>query len=138
MEEMHWLHVMPFHGPCLTPGSVPTGWMAFAPMSVLLQLPQSEQLALAIALWDSLDDHALGPQDGGHALAWCQTECCVDVLMPKTDPELQRLRQQASSLPLGSRIIRAVASSTAIETGQSVAEIELELRNRQSPQSTPA
>jgi hypothetical protein len=58
--------------------------------------------------------------------------------MPKIDPELQRLRQQASSLPLGSRIIRAVASSTAIETGQSVAEIERELRNRQSSQSTPA
>ena len=57
--------------------------------------------------------------------------------MPKTDPELQRLRQQASSLALGSRIIRAVASSTAIETGQSVAEIERELRNRQSSQSTP-
>ncbi len=57
--------------------------------------------------------------------------------MPKTDPELQRLRQQASSLSLGSRIIRAVASSTAIETGQSVAEIERELRNRQSSQSTP-
>ncbi|TVS01928.1 MAG: hypothetical protein EA413_13410 [Cyanobium sp. PLM2.Bin73] len=71
-------------------------------------------------------------------MAWCQADCCVDVLMTKTDPELQRLRQQASSLPLGSRIIRAVASSTAIETGQSVAEIERELRNRQSPQSTPA
>jgi len=26
------------------------------PMSDLLQLPQSERLALAIALWDSLDD----------------------------------------------------------------------------------
>ena len=50
--------------------------------------------------------------------------------MNKTDPELQRLRQKASSLPLGSRIIRAVASSTAIETGQSVAEVECELRNR--------
>ncbi len=32
--------------------------MAFAPMSDLLQLPQSERLALAIALWDSLDDQA--------------------------------------------------------------------------------
>jgi putative addiction module component (TIGR02574 family) len=30
--------------------------MAFAPMSDLLQLPQSERLALAIALWDSLED----------------------------------------------------------------------------------
>lgn len=28
------------------------------PMSDLLQLPQSERLALAIALWDSLDDEA--------------------------------------------------------------------------------
>ena len=83
-------------------------------------------------------DHARGPQDGGNGLDWCQNYCSVDVLMTKTDPELQRLRQQASSLPLGSRIIRAVASSTAIETGQSVAEIERELRNRQSPQSTPA
>ncbi len=32
------------------------GVMAFAPMSDLLQLPQSERLALAIALWDSLED----------------------------------------------------------------------------------
>jgi len=32
--------------------------MAFAPMSDLLRLPQSERLALAIALWDSLDDQA--------------------------------------------------------------------------------
>jgi putative addiction module component (TIGR02574 family) len=30
--------------------------MAFAPKSDLLQLPQSERLALAIALWDSLED----------------------------------------------------------------------------------
>lgn len=28
------------------------------PMSDLLQLPQHERLALAIALWDSLDDQA--------------------------------------------------------------------------------
>jgi putative addiction module component (TIGR02574 family) len=28
------------------------------PISELLQLPQSERLALAIALWDSLDDEA--------------------------------------------------------------------------------
>jgi putative addiction module component (TIGR02574 family) len=62
--EMHWRHVMPFPGPCLTPGSVstmdslPGGVMAFAPMSDLLQLPQGERLALAIALWDSLDDQA--------------------------------------------------------------------------------
>ena len=63
-EEENWRHVMPFPGPRLTPGSVPTmdslpgGVMAFAPMSDLLQLPQSERLALAIALWDSLDDQA--------------------------------------------------------------------------------
>ena len=55
---------MPFPGPCLTPGSVttmhslPEGVMALAPMSDLLQLPQNERLALAIALWDSLDDQA--------------------------------------------------------------------------------
>ena len=48
--------------------------MVMTPMTDLLQLPQNERLALAIALWDSLDDHALGPQDGGHALAWCQNE----------------------------------------------------------------
>ncbi len=59
-EEKLWRHVMPFPGPSLTPGSVPTmgsllgGVMAFASMSDLLQLPQSERLALAIALWDSL------------------------------------------------------------------------------------
>ena len=29
-----------------------------APVSDLLQLPQNERLALAIALWDSLDDEA--------------------------------------------------------------------------------
>jgi hypothetical protein len=83
-------------------------------------------------------DYAPGSLDDGNALPWCQTEYRVNAMMTKTDPELQRLRQQASSLPLGSRIIRAVASSTAIETGQSVAEIERELRNRQSSQSTPA
>ncbi len=35
-------------------GSLPGVVMAFAPMSDLLQLPQSERMALAIALWDSL------------------------------------------------------------------------------------
>ena len=118
--------------------SLPGGVMAFAPVSDLLQLPQSEWLALAIALWDSLDDQAPGSLDDGNALASCQSEWRVNVMMPNTDPELLRLRQQACSLPLGSRIIRAVASSTAIETGQSVAEIERELRNRQSPHSTLA
>jgi len=38
--------------------SLPEGVMAMAPMSDLLQLPQNERLALAIALWDSLDDQA--------------------------------------------------------------------------------
>ena len=38
--------------------SLSRGVMAFAPMSDLLQLPQSERLALAIALWDSLEDQA--------------------------------------------------------------------------------
>jgi putative addiction module component (TIGR02574 family) len=42
---------------------VPTlGFQAFlvamTPMSDLLQLPQNERLALAIALWDSLDEEA--------------------------------------------------------------------------------
>ncbi|SBO43310.1 protein of unknown function [Cyanobium sp. NIES-981] len=60
------------------------------------------------------------------------------VPMPSSDPELERLRQQASVLPLDTRIIRAVASSTAIETGQPVAEIERALTDRQSSQATPA
>ena len=34
------------------------GVVVMAPMSDLLQLPPSERLALAIALWDSLDDQA--------------------------------------------------------------------------------
>jgi putative addiction module component (TIGR02574 family) len=34
------------------------GVVAMALMSDLLQLPPSERLALAIALWDSLDDQA--------------------------------------------------------------------------------
>jgi putative addiction module component (TIGR02574 family) len=38
--------------------SLPGGVMAFASMSDPLQLPRSERLALAIALWDSLDDQA--------------------------------------------------------------------------------
>lgn len=62
----------------------------------------------------------------------------IDVPMPSSDPELERLRKQASVLPLGARIIRAVASSTAIETGQPVAEIERALTDRQSTQATPA
>jgi hypothetical protein len=65
-------------------------------------------------------------------------EGAIEVPMPSSDPELERLRQQASVLPLGARIIRAVASSTAIETGQPVAEIERALTDRQSTQATPA
>jgi putative addiction module component (TIGR02574 family) len=34
------------------------GGVAMTPMSDLLQLPQNERLALAIALWDSLDDQS--------------------------------------------------------------------------------
>jgi putative addiction module component (TIGR02574 family) len=36
--------------------SISLGVVVMAPMSDLLQLPPSERLALAIALWDSLDD----------------------------------------------------------------------------------
>jgi hypothetical protein len=61
----------------------------------------------------------------------------IDVPMPSSDPELERLRQKASVQPLGARIIRAVASSTAIETGQPVVEIERALTDRQSTQATP-
>jgi hypothetical protein len=77
---------------------------------------------------------------GEHCLVTVLPEwrCEVDLPMPSPDPELQRLRQNASALPLGARIIRAVASSTAIETGQPVAEIERALINRQPPQATPA
>ncbi len=38
---------------CSQPSAV-----AMTPLSDLLQLPQSERLALAIALWDSVDDEA--------------------------------------------------------------------------------
>jgi hypothetical protein len=58
--------------------------------------------------------------------------------MPSSDRELERLRQMASALPLSARIVRAVASSTAIETGQAVAEIERALTDRQSSPATPA
>jgi hypothetical protein len=76
----------------------------------------------------------------GHFLVTVLPEwrCAVELSMPSPDPELQRLRQNASVLPLGARIIRAVASSTAIETGQPVAEIERALTDRQPPQATPA
>jgi putative addiction module component (TIGR02574 family) len=55
-----WHPSLQFLCPLLT---VPTvspslGVVAMAPMSDLLQLPPSERLALAIALWDSLDNQA--------------------------------------------------------------------------------
>ena len=43
------------------------------PMSDLLQLPQSERLALAIALWDSLDEEA---RDGALPL---DSDLCVEL-----------------------------------------------------------
>ncbi len=57
--------------------------------------------------------------------------------MPTPDPELERMRQRASARPLRARIIRAVATSTAIETGQPVAVIERALMDRQSTKATP-
>lgn len=43
------------------------------------------------------------------------------------DQELLRLRALARRQPLQQRIIRSVASSTAIETRQSIAKIEADL-----------
>ncbi|WP_322775709.1 hypothetical protein [Synechococcus sp. CBW1107] len=57
--------------------------------------------------------------------------------MASSDPGLQRLRQDAGRVPLRLRIIRAVASSTAIETGQSIAVIEGQLAARRTPPNTP-
>lgn len=45
--------------------SLSLGVVAMAPMSDLLQLPPSERLALAVALWDSLDDQG---SDGAFSL----------------------------------------------------------------------
>jgi putative addiction module component (TIGR02574 family) len=53
--------------------SLPEGVMALAPMSDLLQLPQNERLALALALWDSLDDQA---RDGALAV---DPDCCAEL-----------------------------------------------------------
>lgn len=55
-----------------------------------------------------------------------------------SDLELEHLRKIANALPMDARIIRAVASSTAIETGQSVAELERALTDRQTSQVAPA
>ena len=53
--------------------SLPEGVMTLAPMSDLLQLPQNERLALAIALWDSLDDQA---RDGALAV---DSDVCAEL-----------------------------------------------------------
>ena len=58
--------------------------------------------------------------------------------MASSDRELEHLRKIANALPMDARIIRAVASSTAIETGQSVAELERALTDRQTSQVAPA
>ncbi|PSJ06573.1 MULTISPECIES: hypothetical protein [Cyanobium] len=47
--------------------------------------------------------------------------------METADPELLRLRALARRRPLQQRIIRSVASSTAIETRQSISNIEAKL-----------
>ena len=47
--------------------------------------------------------------------------------MPAADQELLSLRAQARRQPLQRRIIRSVASSTAIETRQAISSIEAKL-----------
>jgi hypothetical protein len=47
--------------------------------------------------------------------------------MPEPDRELLRLRALACRQPLQRRIIRSVASSTAIETRQPISSIEAKL-----------
>ena len=47
--------------------------------------------------------------------------------MPPADQELLSLRAQARRQPLQRRIIRSVASSTAIETRQAISSIEAKL-----------
>ncbi|MCP9784605.1 hypothetical protein KBY83_15030 [Cyanobium sp. WKJ7-Wakatipu] len=51
--------------------------------------------------------------------------------MAAADQELQRLRAVARRQPLQRRIIRSVASSTAIETRQSISSIEAKLLSTQ-------
>jgi hypothetical protein len=51
--------------------------------------------------------------------------------MTAVDQELQRLRAVARRQPLQRRIIRSVASSTAIETRQSISSIEAKLLSTQ-------
>ena len=52
---------------------------------------------------------------------------CRRALMTTADQELLRLRALARRRPLQQRIIRSVASSTAIETRQSISSIEAKL-----------
>ena len=47
--------------------------------------------------------------------------------MPKPDQSLEAIRIAAQRQPLRLRIIRSVASSSAIETGRSIASIEVQL-----------
>ena len=47
--------------------------------------------------------------------------------MPKADQALEAIRIAAQQQPLRRRIVRSVASSSAIETGRSIASIEVEL-----------
>lgn len=47
--------------------------------------------------------------------------------MPESDRELLRLRALARRQPLQRRILRSVASSTAIETRQPISSIEAQL-----------
>ncbi|MCX5969865.1 MAG: hypothetical protein NTV57_19985 [Cyanobacteria bacterium] len=51
--------------------------------------------------------------------------------MAAADRELVSIRVRARRQPLEQRIIRAVASSTAIETREPVSEIEARLRSSQ-------
>ena len=66
LQSLGHLLTVPTVGPSL-------GVVAMAPMSDLLQLPLSERLALAIALWDSLDDQA---RDGALSL---DTALCAEL-----------------------------------------------------------
>jgi len=47
--------------------------------------------------------------------------------MPEADQSLEAIRIEAKRQPLRRRIIRSVASSSAIETGRSIATIEVQL-----------
>jgi hypothetical protein len=80
-----------------------------------------------------------GVTGGGTELRQCcHNEEVSALAMASSDRELEHLRQVANALPMDARIIRAVASSTAIETGQSVADLERALTERQTSQVAPA